>query len=524
MKYNNGNDKNLNPDNRLSERTRLVESEKRIMGGLKKCLSVMIIFMCLMAGLAYAGDLNSPAAPTDPTSAMYILEDLYNRLVSGATGAKRGGSFSEPTSAPGSTMHNLNDIMNKAPVIDPAGAAPGEILSGKKYWGLTSGQWGTQTGTMTNVGAQNVIPGVVTQAISQGYHSGTGSVTGDANLVTGNIKANTTIFGVTGKAEVVDTTTGDAVAGELLSGKKAWVDGTEVTGTLATKVLSPASNTVEAGNYAATILTEVDADLVTGNIKANTTIFGVTGDANVVNTSSGDALSGEVMSGKKAWVGGAEVTGTLATKVLSPASNTVEAGNYAATTLTAVDADLVAGNIKAGTTIFGVTGDNYVVNTSSGNATAGELLFNRTAWVDGVELTGIRCGGTVLKTGGTLSAGGRWYDNADGTIVDTTTGLVWLKNVGWGIQQCFVATFAPDVFSVLDTLSNGVGGLSDGSVAGDWGVPTKRELLGLNEGNEPVSFGSQGPFTGIADDVYWTTTRGTAEAQVFVYLLNNSRY
>ena len=43
-------------------------------------------------------------------------------------------------------------------------------------------------------------------------------------------------------------------------------------------------------------------------------------------------------------------------RTLSPDSETVEAGYYVATTLSAVDADLAAGNIKNGITIFGIVG------------------------------------------------------------------------------------------------------------------------------------------------------------------------
>lgn len=54
---------------------------------------------------------------------------------------------------------------------------------------------------------------------------------GDANRLTGNIKAGVTIFGVNGKTEVVATTSGDVVAADLQAGKKPWVDGAELTGT-----------------------------------------------------------------------------------------------------------------------------------------------------------------------------------------------------------------------------------------------------------------------------------------------------
>jgi len=44
------------------------------------------------------------------------------------------------------------------------------------------------------------------------------------------------------------------------------------------------------------------------------------------------------------------------TRTLNPANDTVQEGYYAATTLSAVDADLAVGNIKSGVTIFGFLG------------------------------------------------------------------------------------------------------------------------------------------------------------------------
>jgi len=45
-------------------------------------------------------------------------------------------------------MHTLNDIMGKAPAVDDTnGAGVADVASGKKFWGLTSGAWGLQTGT-----------------------------------------------------------------------------------------------------------------------------------------------------------------------------------------------------------------------------------------------------------------------------------------------------------------------------------------------------------------------------------------
>ena len=68
--------------------------------------------------------------------------------------------------------------------------------------------------------------------------------------------------------------------------------------------LSDTTTAVPEGYYAATDLASVDPDLNTGNIRSGTTVFGLAGDPNVVDTSSGDAVAGEILSGKTAWVDG----------------------------------------------------------------------------------------------------------------------------------------------------------------------------------------------------------------------------
>ncbi len=143
-----------------------------------------------------AGDLNSPAAPSDNSSAMYTIQDIYNRLDAGTAGTKRGATFSEPTAGPAGQGKSLDDVMGQAPAVDDTdGAAKTEVKSGKKYWGLKSGsgEWGLQTGTST----------------------------------------------------AVDTSSGDATAANIASGKKAWVDGNEITGTAAP---APVAQTGETGS------------------------------------------------------------------------------------------------------------------------------------------------------------------------------------------------------------------------------------------------------------------------------------
>lgn len=195
-----------------------------------KILATAISLIC--ATVVTAGDLNAPSAPTDPGSAMHTLEDVYNRMTTGAAGTKRLGAFDEPGSAPAPTGHTLDEVMGKAPKEDNVtGVQPDGVLAGEKYWGLrTDGNWGLQTGEMQNNGIVIFTPGTGDQAV-EGYYSTTSKVAGDADLVTGNIKSGASIFGVLGKPAVVDTTTGDALATDIATGKKAWVDGNEITGT-----------------------------------------------------------------------------------------------------------------------------------------------------------------------------------------------------------------------------------------------------------------------------------------------------
>ena len=69
---------------------------------------------CFATTLAMAGDLDSPAAPTDPASAMYTLEDVYNRIDDGTEGTKRVGAFTEPSAGPAPTGETLDDLYNLA--------------------------------------------------------------------------------------------------------------------------------------------------------------------------------------------------------------------------------------------------------------------------------------------------------------------------------------------------------------------------------------------------------------------------
>ena len=325
-----------------------------------------------------------PAGPDDPASAMYTLEAIYQRLATGAPGSRRGAGFVEPTTAPGTPGRSLDDVMAVCPVAaDTLAARPDEVLAGRTFWGLASDGWGLQTGAAATA---SLSPS--STAVPAGFYAPTTLEAVDGDLASANLRAGVNVFGVHGDPDVVDTASGTAKAHELLAGSKAWVDGEEVTGTLATRTLSATTTAVSAGYYVATDLTAVDADLAGANVRSGVTLFGVAGDPDVVDTSSGTATSGELLAGRKAWVDGAEVTGTLATRTLSATSTAMSAGYYAATDLATVDADLAGANVRAGVTLFGISGDLDVVDTSSGDATAADVALGKSAWVDGALVSG----------------------------------------------------------------------------------------------------------------------------------------
>lgn len=85
---------------------------------------------------------------------MYTLEQIYQKFYTGTTATKQSGEFTEPGSAPGSTMHTLDDIYNgfATDVTATSGTVAADVRSGKTFFataGTTRGtSWGPVVGTM----------------------------------------------------------------------------------------------------------------------------------------------------------------------------------------------------------------------------------------------------------------------------------------------------------------------------------------------------------------------------------------
>jgi hypothetical protein len=161
---------------------------------------VVLLILAFRLGV-YAGMAGAPEPPGPPaTTFSYSLEDIYQRLDTGAAGST--SAFTEPASGPGTgTGHTLDEVMAKAPVADNAkGAVPAEVLTGMTYWGLrTDGTWGLQTGMVAAGENISGTDGLKTFPIPDGLYSGSKQATAnDKDLVAGNIKSGVDILGVTG--------------------------------------------------------------------------------------------------------------------------------------------------------------------------------------------------------------------------------------------------------------------------------------------------------------------------------------
>jgi hypothetical protein len=275
---------------------------------------------------------------------------------------------------------NIFGIIGTAsPALLGGNANASHILSG--YTALSDGN--LITGTIPNTSISNL-----TSTFSTGYILANDLSTLDSDLVSNNIKSGTNIFGIIGNSNIVDSSSGNAVSANILNGVIAWAQGTSVTGSMPTVSLSATSPLFNTGYITSGNLVSIDSDLMSSNIKASANIFGIVGNSNIVDTSSGNAISANILSGVSAWTQGAIVTGSMPTVSLSATSPLFNTGYITSGNLVSIDSDLMSTNIKASTNIFGIVGNSNIVDTSAGNAVSANILNGVSAWTQGALVTG----------------------------------------------------------------------------------------------------------------------------------------
>ena len=112
-------------------------------------------------------------------------------------------------------------------------------------------------------------------------------------------------------------------------------------------------------------------------------------------------------------------------------------------------------------------------------------------------------------------------DNGNGTVTDTVTGLIWMKQA-----DCINDTWTGAIAKV-NSLASGQCGLTDGSTAGSWRMPNRHEMQSLADRAQnnqadyfdeafvsgTVGVSSQAAiFTNfIKSQYYWTSTTDAAD-------------
>lgn len=216
----------------------------------------------LTALAAAIGDLVNQGAVsvTVQEGDTYTIPKGYHNGSGTVSGVSGGGNYTlqsktaTPTKkqqnvTPDSGFYGLSDVTVAAipdayQDVSSVNTAAGDVLTGKIF---VAADGTVVTGTMTNNGAvEKTLDGTtISYTIPKGYHSGAGKVqivleektvtpTKSAQSITpttGKVLSKVTVNPI--PADYITTTDADAVAGEILAGKTAYVDGKKVTGTMA---------------------------------------------------------------------------------------------------------------------------------------------------------------------------------------------------------------------------------------------------------------------------------------------------
>jgi hypothetical protein len=127
----------------------------------------------------------------------------------------------------------------------------------------------------------------------------------------------------------------------------------------------------------------------------------------------------------------------------------------------------------------------------------------------------ISCNGT--RQDGEMQKGVAWpstrfTDNADGTVTDTLTGLIWLSTANCiedagGISKAAGSVAWSDALTWTNSLADGICSLSDASTPGDWRLPNIDELWSLVDMLQSgPALPSGHPFTDAQASSYWSSS------------------
>ncbi|MDP3057032.1 MAG: DUF1566 domain-containing protein [bacterium] len=528
-----------------------------VKSGLTVLISVLIIFTVVKGGT-----ITPPSGGGEPSAKFYTISEIYNFIASNtpATEGAHSFTFSDNLEGTGRTLTEIYNALaglisanqvkkdtiylGKTGTLVPSGgdASPDYVLSGKTFFGGSQGDWNLQTGSMANNSSFGLICGASNQAVTAGYYSG-GNLPGDVDLIAGNIKSGANIFGVSGNSNVVNTSSGDAIAGNILTGKKAWVAGLEITGSVAAGANVSGSNSllsfnIPDGLYSGSkTCTASDTNLVATNIASGVDIFGVSGTLlkNLYNGTSrfGSLVTVTLNAGGSGYTNGAQVLTVVQTNgSLGTVNVTVSGG-----TVISVDSIVEAGVGYIVANSLATTGGGGTLAKVNITAISSDYPIN-TGGVDDYNDDGTMPADSYAAIWTTCNVGNNYCDtgainatNADKK--DNSTGLVWSIRTGtssWfsannckypnqllgddgacgthGEIACKCVKQSAGSMTGCETLGAAVAGNSGG-----WRLPSQKELMQAYINGSWGNLSSAGYF-------FWsaTTTSHTTFSAWYTYL------
>lgn len=177
------------------------------------------------------------SATTGYTSKATVSRSTSDQYINIPTGYNAAGAYYKvnavangSVTAPGSisgTGATVSTGTNTLTLTKSVSVTPNVTTAGYINSGTAGNSSVSLTGSVTTKAAATITPGTSNQTIASGtYLTGTQTISGDANLIAGNIKKDVTIFGTTGTYEGSGGGDNKFVTGTFTTGSSTSTNGT----------------------------------------------------------------------------------------------------------------------------------------------------------------------------------------------------------------------------------------------------------------------------------------------------------